>query len=513
MTNILQLLRRSRRIVPAVVIVVGLLIISAIMFQQVTAQDGSDLKPPFKLHQPAQLAAPLSGVPPLPLNAPIIMSQTFDSSFVLTTNYNFNVNDTSAPWHLVNANGVIDANYTWGPISGVPVTGTLWNVGTQQGGTPIAAGQPYTKNMQAYAIYGPIDLSDYTSAFISMTYVMDTLKGDLFGVAFSTDGTNFTMPTAIDGRDPSLSVKHTAYYIFPKEFVRRKPVWIALVFTSENRDTIDALGVYVYDIVLRAQPAFKLWLPLIRRDPTPTPTLTPTPSIVYVYDYTFGSGQNTDTQFATWGSKVTDAGCSTSDAGGCKWGQDIVTSGHPGGAMYFYQNGLNALAGASPNNQAPTDFELSADFYTIQGKSDARIGLVFGASDSAFGRSGGTPFFDPNRNMYKFDLQFNENDNTVMSYYRLQAFVTSQNGYATIVDKSVLPAGLVGNTGTWNNIKIQRLGANIKIYVNGFLLINVNDSTYIGSKKYGLFLQSKSFNSAGNPLRIYFDNVRVRALP
>jgi hypothetical protein len=149
----------------------------------------------------------------------------------------------------------------------------------------------------------------------------------------------------------------------------------------------------------------------------------------------------------------------------------------------------------------------------VQGKSDARLGLVFNTSDNAFGRTDGKPFFDPNRNMYKFDLQFNESNNTVMSYYRLQKFVTSSGGYVLIVDKTSLPSGLVGNVDTWNNITIQRLGNNIKVFVNGTKLIDVNDGDYVGSKKYGLFLQTKRLNSSGNPLRIRFDNVRVRALP
>jgi hypothetical protein len=511
MTSTLQLPQRVRRIVPAVVIVMGLLLISAIMFQQVAAQDGGGLKPPFKLHRPANLAAPLSGVPPLPFNAPIVMSETFDSGFTFPAHYNFDVSSTSAPWHLVNASGVVDTSHTWAPLAGAPVSETLWNAGTTPlGGTQILAGQPYTKNMQAYAIYGPINMEDYTSAFISITYRMDTLAGDPFGVAFSTNGTDFTMPVGTDGRDPALTVKHTAYYLFPKEFVRQKQIWIALVFTSQNRDNIDALGVYVYDMVLRAQPAFKLWLPLIRRDPTPTPTLTPTPSSVY--DYTFGTGQSTDAQFAAWGGKVPEADCWSTDAGGCKWGQDIVTSGNPGGGMTLRETGLDGLAAASPNNLAPTDFELNTDFYVVEGKSDARVGLVFDTSNGTFDRSR-SPFFDPNRNFYKFDLQFNEGNSSVMSYYRLQRCDVDINNCTNLVEKSTLPAGLVGNVGTWNNIKVQRLGSNIKVIVNGSLLINLTDGTYVGSKKYGVFLQSKRLNSTSNPLRIYFDNVRVRVLP
>ncbi len=515
MTSSLQHQRRPRRIVPVIVIVLGLLMVSAIMIQQAVAQSSGGLKPPFKLITPANMPAPLNGVPPLPFSAPIIMSETFDSSFAYNVRYNYDVSNTSVPWHLVDSSGHVENSYTWGRVDGAPITDTLWNAKTAPPGAPqLTAGQPYTSNMQSYAIYGPLNMLDYTSAFISVTYAMDTLDGDLFGVAYSTNGTDFVWLASTAGRDPTLALQRTDYYPMPASLMRQSQVWIALVFTSQSHASIDALGVYVKDVVLRAQPAFKLYLPLIRRDPTPTPTLTPTPSASYVYNYTFGTGLSSDPDFATWGGKVTDAGCFSTDAGGCQWGQDIVTSGNPGGAMTFYQTGLDAIAGASPNNTAPTNFELSADFYVIQGKADARLGLVFNTSNGAFGRDGSTPYFDPNRDMYKFDLQFNENDNTLFSYYRFQKCDTLNiNGCTLLVGKTNLPGGLVGNTGTWNTIKVQRQGSNIKILVNGTQLVNVDDSTFVGAKKYGLFIQSKRLNSASNPLKIRFDNVRVLSLP
>src|SRR5512138_2731740 len=114
MTSTLQLQRRLRRVVPAIVIVAGLLLISLMVIQQVAAQDKGQLNPPFKLTRPNHLAAPLSGVPPLPLNAPLVMSETFDSGF--TQRFNYNVTDLGKPWHLVNASGGIDSSYTWGRV-------------------------------------------------------------------------------------------------------------------------------------------------------------------------------------------------------------------------------------------------------------------------------------------------------------------------------------------------------------------------------------------------------------
>ena len=47
MTNNLQLQLRLRRLIPAVVIVIGLSLISGVLIQQVAAQDTGKLKPPF----------------------------------------------------------------------------------------------------------------------------------------------------------------------------------------------------------------------------------------------------------------------------------------------------------------------------------------------------------------------------------------------------------------------------------------------------------------------------------
>jgi len=510
MTNTLPSQRRTRRVIPAVVIVLGMLLISAVVIQQVAAQTDGGLKPPFKLIRPASLPAPLSGVPPLPLNAPIVMSETFDSSFIVNVRYNFDVSNTSVPWHLVNANGGIDSSYTWGRVAGAPLPDTLWNAATNSLGAPqIIAGQPYTKNMQSYAVYGPIDLTDYTSAFISMTYALDTLDGDLFGAAYSTDGTNFTWLAATSGRDPSLSIKHTNYYPIPASVLRQNQVWIAIVFTSQDRDNIDALGVYVEEIALRAVPAYKIYMPLMQLDstPTPTPTATSTPGSNFLYNYTFGSGLNTDSQFLTWGGQM-EYSCGTD----CTVIQNVSTNGNPGGAVNFSMGGLQTIAGTSPNHTIPSNFDLTADLMLVEGKADARFGLIFGASSSTFYVDGdGFTKMDASRNYYKFDLNIDPNDETSIKLYRLQRY---DNGSATNLQGGTdFPAGVAHGLGQWNTVRIKRQGSNIQISVNGYLAINLNDSTFTGDRKFGIDLHARDLNNNSNPLKIRFDNVKVQQLP
>jgi hypothetical protein len=236
----------------------------------------------------------------------------------------------------------------------------------------------------------------------------------------------------------------------------------------------------------------------------------------YLYNYTFGTGSNTsDQNFVDWGNKASDADCFYgSDGTRCSWGQDLQIGGNSDGSLMMYQNGLYSWAGASPNNLAPTDFEYSADIFVVEPKKNARFGLIFDASTSTFGRDGdGVPLFDPNHNLYKFDLQFDENTETIIRYYRLEACQNSIQTCAQPVAKTVIPTGYIFDVGSWNNIRVQRLDTNLKVYLNNNLLINITDSTHIRSGKYGVFLQTKDFNSSSNPLKIKIDNVRIKASP
>jgi amino acid transporter len=52
MLKVSPLQRPLRRIVPIAIIIVGLILISALVIQQVSAQESRTLKPPFKLIQP-----------------------------------------------------------------------------------------------------------------------------------------------------------------------------------------------------------------------------------------------------------------------------------------------------------------------------------------------------------------------------------------------------------------------------------------------------------------------------
>ncbi len=496
----------------------GLLIISAIVIQQVIAQDSKTgtLKPPFHLIRSDQLG-PSNGVPPLPLDAPIIMTQTFDSSYAPLYTIN------GFGWHQVSFSGIVDT-YTWGRVAGLaipnpvlPITDTVWNAGTNPpGSTPLTPGTPYTNNQQSLLVYGPLDLSDYSSLLLTATYHSDVQPGDFFGAAVSTDGANFTAVSSESSRDPSLAIERTGYYNLAA-YTRQPQVWIAFYFTSNNDDIV-ALGTYIDEVVLRGEPLHKVRLPYVMLQipsPTPTPTNTPTPTATptqvstIIDNYTFGDGSSTNADFQAWSGQY-----SYSCGDSCTVTQNPSPNGNPGGAIAYSVGGTGVLVGTSPNHTIPTNFELSADIMVIEGKVDARFGLIFDASSSTFyvDSSDGHIKLDPVFNFYKFDLNIDPNDETLIDDVRLQRW--TGGGATNLVGRTQLPAQYQRRTGQWNNIRIIRQNDTITVYVNGYpIIVNYSDSTYIGTKKYGVFLQPQTANNNSNPLKIRFDNVIVTQLP
>ena len=512
----------TRRTGAAILIGLALLLVSVFVFQPASAQrQPARLKPPFKLIGVDTAPQPLGGLPPLPLNAPVIVSETFDSTYVNRSNYD--VSDLSKPWHEVNSNGTATTGYTWGYVPGLsitdtvlPITDTVWGTKTNPPGKdPIAAGSPYTTNQDSLLIYGPVNLSDYSAAIISATYYLDVQDGDYFGVAYSTDGTNFQAVSAENGRDPGLSTKRVSYWRLPPDAARKNGIWLAFYFNSGDHP-IDALGVYINDVVIRAQPLYKIYMPLIRFDTTPTPTPTATPTITptpqtAIDNYDFGAGSSSNAQFIEWGGGYTYSSCSSGTD--CDVIQSASTNGNPSGAINYSAGEKNAIIGTSPNHTIPANFDLSADFMLVEGKQDGRFGLVFGASSSTFYNDGGVIKMNGVYNYYKVDLNIDPNDETLVDGVRLQRW---SGGLATnLVNQIILPAQYQRSKGQWGNLRVVVQNSYITVYVNGYpVIVNRYDATYTTTaRKYGVFLHPQASNNNANPFKIRFDNVIVRQVP
>ncbi len=390
---------------------------------------------------------------------------------------------------------------------------SLIRSGTPQTNPPgeilITPGTPYTVNQNSLLIYGPVNLSDYGAVIISATYYLDVQDGDFFGVAYSTDGTNFTAVSAENGRDPGLSTKRVSYWQLPANAARKNGVWLAFYFSSVDHP-IDALGVYIDDVVIRAQKLYKVYMPVLRFEATPTPTPTATPTVTptpvsAIDNYDFGAGSNSNSQFVEWGGSYTYS-CGTD----CDVTQGASTNGNPSGAINYAVGGMDVIVGTSPNHTIPTNFDLSADFMLVEGKKDARFGLVFGANSSTFYKDGDIVKMRPQYNYYKVDLNVDPNDETLVDDVRLQRW---DNGTATnLVGRTPLPAQYQRSKGEWGNLRVVVKNSYITVYVNGYAaIVDRYDDTYTTSnRKYGVFLHPQAANNNTNPFKVRFDNVIVR---
>ena len=518
--------RKTRRRWPLILLLLGLALLIVSLFQRVQAQ-GPTLKPPFKLMrsgQPSSLEprAPLA----LPLNAPIIISQTFDSSYAPVGSLN------QLGWHeTTGADATV--GYTWKYEGGAPLPNTVWSAGRNPSGYPLLnpATNTYTNGMEALLIYGPLNLSDYFQVVMTSTYWLDAAPGDYAGVAYSTDGTNFIEVGAQSFADPTLSKVHTAYAGL--NVLAGKPqVWIAFTFVS-NDDNLVARGAFIKDMVLRGTPYYKVYFPLIRLEPTltptptntptptptntptPTPTPTATPGGTYRYFYTFGSGSTNNSDYLIWGgNNDTLTTCGTAD---CAYYQRSVTLGNPGGAVTLYSYDLNLIGGSGPRQNGvslstATNFEYSADFYVYTGQTNASYGLVFDASGSSFPDSGDPPFA-PAYNYYFIQMNMDANTRTQVATWQIRRAVNGSNQNVTAAAN--LPFSIT--QGQWHNLKIRQSGTTLTFYLNGYQLSPAGgyDSGWGNNRRrFGTFIHIRDHNNDGGlPFEVFFDNVAVRDLP
>ena len=403
----------TRRRWPLVLLALGLALLSIFIFQRAEAQ-GPRLKPPFKLIRSEQQQRP-QGPLAFPLGAPIILSQTFDSTYVPV------IDPQALGWHQLI--GEDAANITWKRVTTGPLPDTAWSAGQNLVGSDLdPATDTYTNNMKALLVYGPINLGDYYRLVLTTTMWADLRPDDYVGVAFSTDGSTFQEFYADSTADPALSLTRTLV-VDVSPAAHQPVVWIGFSFTS-NDDNINGRGAFVKDVVLRGLPYFKIFLPLTRLDPTPTPTPTntptptptptSTPSISYRYLYTFGNGGSNNSDFQKWGGTRT-----TSCGSACNYYQEIDTRGNPGGNVKLFSYDTNLRGGSGPREDGTSlstakNFEYSSDFYVYTGQKDARYGLVFDASSGTFPGSGNPPFA-PDYNYYTLELRMDAHESGQMA--------------------------------------------------------------------------------------------------
>jgi hypothetical protein len=145
-------------------------------------------------------------------------------------------------------------------------------------------------------------------------------------------------------------------------------------------------------------------------------------------------------------------------------------------------------------------------------------GIIFNASNDTFGTNPSE--FHYNKTFYR--LYFYNVDSVKPIAIRLDrcdgGAGPGDNSCHKLASSS-LPGNFIGNASGFDTVHIQRRASgsdNIKVWLNGTLLITATDTTYTGAAygKYGVFIFSWTQNATQNPptgyeMQVDFDNVQL----
>lgn len=192
-------------------------------------------------------------------------------------------------WTVVDGDGFINGEYKWGPEAFTnPVSGTIsmWAVGSGLDGDSLDVNSDgYPDNVDSWLVYGPVDMSNANDAILSFSYWLQTDGGDEFGIATSTNGTDFS---GIQPQSNSSGWASASYDLSAQ--AGQSSVYIAFVFTSDaSGNTGNLPGALIDDVELQVKGNELTYMPIVRLDPTPTPippTPTPIPSGEYEDKFT-----------------------------------------------------------------------------------------------------------------------------------------------------------------------------------------------------------------------------------
>jgi hypothetical protein len=180
-------------------------------------------------------------------------------------------------WTATDMDGFTNGEYKWGAETFTnPNGGTIsaWAVGDgQDGGLLDINSDGYPDNVNSWLVYGPVDMSEATAAILAFSYWLETDGGDVFGIATSTNGVNFT---GIQPQTDTSGWDSASYDL--SSYAGESSVYFAFVFTSDVSGNAGNLpGALVDDIELQLKGAERTYMPIVKLDPTATPLPTPTP--------------------------------------------------------------------------------------------------------------------------------------------------------------------------------------------------------------------------------------------
>jgi len=213
---------------------------------------------PTTLILPGSLATSLSTA-----TVPATMSEDFEGTW-------------PAPgWSLTDQSDADGGQYLFGKRDCHPRTGSYggWCVGGGSQGSGLSCSAKYPNNTRSWAIYGPLDLSDATTANLDFYLwgqceYSQTCAYDYLFVGSSTDGTDFSGPTYCGNwTDGDEGQGYSKLTLDLNEHLGQSQVWIAFVFVSDHSDAFG--GLIVDDISLKVsmppEGDYWLYLPLALR--------------------------------------------------------------------------------------------------------------------------------------------------------------------------------------------------------------------------------------------------------
>jgi hypothetical protein len=273
-------------------IITGWLLVALIGVAQTAAQPPAAATPTGMPQQPAN-GGVQHGVA-LTVSAPSVEAAQVDpAAQVLTEGFE---GSWPGPWMLNDYSDSDNGTYLWGQRDCKVHSGSYagWSVGGGADGENLNCSHEYPANINTWAVYGPIDLSDATSAVVTF-YITGRSEAGVNGNGDPYDyffiGSH-TQPTGIfwgsrywdnwtQGPDGHGFSKRTLDLSQDQAHNRlgQSEVWIALAFFSDS--SIQNIGFFVddmqLDVTTPAATPTRTTVPT--RTPIQTPTHTSTPVV------------------------------------------------------------------------------------------------------------------------------------------------------------------------------------------------------------------------------------------
>lgn len=181
-------------------------------------------------------------------------------------------------WQLSDDSSSDGGEYLWGKRDCQPYAGSFsgWSVGGGLQGNTLDCSADYPNNVQSWAIYGPFDLSDATSASLSF-YIWGATAGatdcpwDYLFAGSSNDGVSFSGSRYCgDWTNGDESNGYSVSSLDLSSELGQSQVWIGFLFSSN--DSVTNIGFTLDDVTLNrvvsSEDAF-IYLPSIMNKPIP----------------------------------------------------------------------------------------------------------------------------------------------------------------------------------------------------------------------------------------------------